>query len=462
MKDIVNHAKGAGFVFPGSDIYGGLANAWDYGPYGSLLKENIKNLWIREMVQRRRDMTLLDAAILMNPEAWVASGHVASFSDPLMDCRACKARQRADKLVEAHLESVGREAAEAASMKHADLEAYITTNKIVCPDCGAHDFTPIRSFNLMFRTFQGVIEDMTSAIYLRPETAQGIFVNFANVVRTSRRKVPFGVAQVGKAFRNEITPGNFIFRTREFEQMEIEYFCEPESQAPGRHLEYHAEWKNICMKFLTDTVGLIPEHLRFRDHDQTELSHYSAATTDIEYRFPFSWGELWGIADRTDFDLKAHMQRSGQDLSYLDPATNAKYIPYVIEPSVGLTRLFLATFIDAYHHETDEHGEDRIIMKFKPAVAPVKAVILPLVKKFVPEAEKVYAELSKHFVCEYAESGSIGKRYYRYDAVGTPYAITIDGDTAEKGTVTVRDRDTGKQDLVAIVDLVAYIRERVE
>ena len=406
-------------------------------------------------------MTLLDAAILMNPEVWVASGHVGSFSDPLMDCRSCKARQRADKLVENHLDSVGREAAEAASMKHTDLEAYIAEHKIKCPDCGAHDFTPIRAFNLMFRTFQGVIEDATNAVYLRPETAQGIFVNFSHIVRSSRRKVPFGVAQIGKAFRNEITPGNFIFRTREFEQMEIEYFCEPESRVPGRHMEIHREWKETCMKFLTDTIHLRPESLRMRDHDQSELSHYSMATSDIEYRFPFGWGELWGIAHRTDFDLKAHMQRSGQDLSYLDPATGEKFIPFVIEPSVGLTRLFLATLIDSYTTEKAEDGTERVILRLAPALAPVKAVILPLVKKFSAEAEAVYDMLTRHFVCEYAESGSIGKRYYRYDAIGTPFAITIDGDTADKKTVTVRHRDTGTQETVAIDDLVAYIASRI-
>ena len=458
MKDIVELAKTRGFVYPGSEIYGGLANAWDYGPYGSLLKENIKRAWIRQFVQRRSDMTLIESAILMNPKVWVASGHVGGFSDPLIDCKSCRTRHRADKLIEADFarQSIDRVA---DGMGKEGMEAYLRDHHIKCPDCGASDFTEIRAFNLMFHTYQGVTEDTSSLVYLRPETAQGMFVDFAQVLRTSRRKIPFGIGQVGKSFRNEITPGNFIFRTREFEQMEIEYFCEPESVAPGRHLEIHAEWKNACMSFLTDVLRIRPETLRFRDHEKEELSHYSAATTDIEYLFPFGWGELWGIADRTDFDLKAHMRDSGQDLSYFDPVTNQKYIPYVIEPAIGLTRLFLVNFINAYDRQVTPEGE-RTVMRFPAYLAPIKVGIMPIVKRLAPEAMRVYDLVSQEFQAEYDDAGAVGKRYYRFDEIGVPYCITVDSEHYDAGTVTVRDRDTGTQDVVALSGLRDYLRER--
>lgn len=472
MKDLVELAKARGFVYQGSEIYGGLANSWDYGPLGSQLKENIKNAWIKNFVQKRTDMVLLDAAILMNPNVWVASGHVGGFSDPLTDCKACKTRHRADKLIEsAETNPDNADEAElnvyfkrvfgerfAKEDKNA-LILELMMKQIKCPNCGKKDWTEIRNFNLMFKTFQGVTDDSTSMVYLRPETAQGIFVNFANVARTSRKKVPFGVAQVGKAFRNEITPGNFIFRTREFEQMEIEFFCEPESVAPGKHLEWHGLWKNACWSFLTDTIGIKADSLRFRDHSPEELSHYSAATTDIEFKFPFGWGELWGIADRTDFDLNAHMKESKSDLAYFDPYTNTKYVPYVIEPSVGLTRLFLATLANAYDEVEAGEGK-RVVMRFAPAIAPVKVAVLPLVKKLSEEAKGVYAILAEHFACEYDEAGAIGKRYYRADESGIPFAICVDPENYEAGQVTVRDRDTGLQETVKIADLVEFFRKK--
>lgn len=472
MKQLVELAKTKGFVYQGSEIYGGLANSWDYGPLGSLLKENIKNAWIKNFVQKRTDMTLLDAAILMNPQVWVASGHVGGFSDPLVDCKSCKTRHRADKLIESAETNPDNPNEEELNVffKKTYGDKFLETDKnaliheymmghITCPNCGKKDWTEIRNFNLMFKTFQGVTEDSTAQVYMRPETAQGIFVNFANIVRTSRKKVPFGVAQVGKAFRNEITPGNFIFRTREFEQMEIEFFCEPESIVPGKHLEWHAKWKQDCWNFLVNTVGIKEESLRFRDHSAEELSHYSAATTDIEFKFPFGWGELWGIADRTDFDLNAHMKESGQDLSYFDPYTNTKYVPYVIEPSVGLTRLFLATLASAYDEVETEEGK-RVIMRFAPAIAPVKVAVLPVVKKLSGQALEVYKLLSEHFVCEYDETGAIGKRYYRADEAGIPFAIGLDGERYEAGKVMVRDRDTGLQEEVAIADLVTYFHSK--
>ncbi len=499
MQTLVTFAKTKGFVYPGSEIYGGLANSWDYGPLGSVLKENIKNLWIKNFVQKRADMVLLDAAILMNPQVWVASGHVGGFSDPLIDDKSTGERFRADKLLE---DVIFNKTAELEWPKwlltsnvttvsptevirpedHATFkyfhEKYWVPNlvpeswplekqtevmrgeQVKNPNTGeVGDWTDAKKFNLMFRTFQGVTEDSTATIYMRPETAQGIFVNFPNIVRSSRKKVPFGVAQVGKAFRNEITPGNFIFRTREFEQMEIEFFCEPESVAPGKHLEWHAQWKAACKAFLTDIIGLKEESLRLRDHEKEELSHYSAATTDIEFRFPFGWGELWGIADRTDFDLNAHMKESKQDLSYFDPYTNTKYIPYVIEPSVGLTRLFLATLANAYDEVVTEEGT-RVVMRFAPAVAPIKVGIYPLVKKFAPQAEELFARLSSEFMCDYDEAGTIGKRYQRSEEIGIPYAIAVEPENYDQGQVTVRDRDTGKQDIVKIVDLVEYFRKK--
>lgn len=479
MKDIVEFAKTRGFVYQGSEIYGGLANAWDYGPYGSLLKENIKNAWLREFVQKRTDMVTLDSAILMNPNVWVASGHVGGFSDPLIDDKNTKERFRADKLLEDCIELKEQELGDRSKVEQYFSATYHVNNlvpeswtleqqasvmrgeKVKNPNTGEPgDWTDVRKFNLMYKTSQGVTEDSSATIYLRPETAQGIFVNFANIARTSRKKVPFGIAQVGKAFRNEITPGNFIFRTREFEQMEIEYFCESESIAPGKHLERHTEWKERCMKFLLETLDIEKESLRFRDHETDELSHYSAATTDIEYRYPFGWGELWGIADRTDFDLKAHMSESKQDLSYFDPYLNTKYVPYVIEPSVGLTRLTLVILLSAYTKVETEEGS-RVIMKFKPSIAPIKVAILPVVKKLSAEAMEIYNLLSPHFTCEYDETGAIGKRYYRMDEIGVPFSIAIDSDNYVQGQITVRHRDTGEQEIVKIADLKKYIEEKI-
>ncbi len=525
MEDIVNLAKNRGFVYAGSEIYGGLANTWDYGPYGSILKDNIRNLWLKEFVQKRTDMVQLDAGILMNPQVWVASGHVGGFSDPLVDCKSCNQRFRADKIMEENILLNPDWLEINTIIKELDfhlmwifVKAWFSENKLFdendldfseinelvddywnpsiwwkedlnqeikskfkeknlcytwknlnqkinyyfqnlktlkCPNCWAHDWTDIRNFNLMFRTSQGVTEDSSATIYMRPETAQGIFVNFANIARTSRKRIPFGVAQVGKAFRNEITPGNFIFRTREFEQMEIEYFCEPETS-----MEHHALWKQACYDFLIQKIGLKEDSLKKRDHDADELSHYSSATTDIEFKFPFGWGELWGIAHRGDFDLKAHMSESKQDLSYFDPVNNKKYIPHVIEPSVGLTRLFLATLSDAYTVE-GEGEETRTYLKLDPKVAPIKVGILPIVKKLSEEARKIYAELSENFVCEYDETGSVGKRYARMDEIGTPFCITIDSENYDAGNVTLRHRDSMQQEVIAISNLANYIRERL-
>lgn len=520
MNDIVNLAKNRGFVYAGSEIYGGLANAWDYGPYGAMMKENIKNLWIKEFVQKKDDMVLLDSAILMNPQIWVASGHVGGFSDPLIDDKNTKERFRADKLLEIlidekfqHHYNIIKNWANLEIENFPDLEENIW-NKLthISPNIKSYnkwsipsnniigvvmdfvlleiynkywienlipeswplelqskvmiwekvknpntwnpwDWTEAKKFNLMFRTSQGVTEDSSATIYLRPETAQGIFVNFANIARTSRKKIPFGVAQVGKAFRNEITPGNFIFRTREFEQMEIEYFCEP-----WKDLEEHAKWKQDCMNFLTQKIGLKEDSLKFRDHDKDELSHYSNATTDIEFKFPFGWGELWGIADRTDFDLKAHMRESKQDMSYFDSVNNKKYIPYVIEPSVWLTRLFLTTMIDAY--TTDGEGEEaRTYLKLDPKIAPVKVWVLPVVKKISDIAKPIFQQLSEDFVCEYDDVGSIGKRYARFDEIGTPFCVTIDSENYDNGKVTIRYRDSMKQELVEISKLNEFIRK---
>lgn len=474
MKHIVDLAKNRGFVFQGSEIYGGLANTWDYGPLGSLLKENLKNLWIREFVQRRPDMVLLDAAILMNPQVWVASGHVGGFSDPLIDDKNTKERFRADKLMEWLFYT--REAAGNSrddqlkdySAKYGvnnlvpeswtpeQQHAFMIGEKVENPNTKKPgDWTEIRKFNLMFKTSQGVTEDSSAMVYLRPETAQGIFVDFPNIVRTCRRRIPFGVAQVGKAFRNEITPGNFIFRTREFEQMEIEFFCEPWTQK-----EWHEKWKVDCKKFLMETVGIKEANLRFREHEKDELSHYSDGTFDIEYDFPsIGFSELQGIASRTDFDLKAHMTESKQDMSYFDPVNNTKFVPYVIEPSIGLTRLFLATLCDAYDTVKEEDGNDRIVLRLKPEVAPVKIAVLPLVKKLNEKAEEVFQMLSKHFMTWYDETGSIGKRYARFDEIGTPWCVTIDFDnTLEKDMVTIRHRDTMEQETVAIEALVEYFQ----
>ncbi|EHI97084.1 glycyl-tRNA synthetase [Clostridium sp. DL-VIII] len=456
MDKIVALCKNRGFVFPGSDIYGGLANSWDYGPLGVEFKNNVKRAWWKKFVQESPYNVGLDSAILMNSEVWVASGHVGGFSDPLMDCKECKARFRADKLVEDHMTANGAEVASADGWSNEQLKEYIESNNIVCPKCGKMNYTDIRKFNLMYKTFQGVTEDAKSEIYLRPETAQGIFVNFKAVQRTSRKKVPFGIAQIGKSFRNEITPGNFIFRIREFEQMELEFFCKP-----GTDLEWHKYWKDYCWNFLLN-LNVKPENLRMRDHGEEELSFYSNATSDIEYLFPFGWGELWGIADRTDYDLTKHQEHSGQDLSYLDQTTNEKYIPYVIEPSLGADRVTLAFLIEAYDEEELEDGDVRTVMHLHPALAPFKAAVLPLSKKLSEKALDVYAELSKKFNLDFDETGSIGKRYRRQDEIGTPYCITIDFDTLEDEAVTIRNRDTMEQERVKISELEAYIQKSLE
>ena len=451
MEKLVAYCKQYGFIFQGSEIYGGLANTWDYGPLGKELKENIKRCWWKRFIQENRYNYGLDAAILMNPEVWVASGHVASFADPLIDCKKCKTRHRADKLIEEFTH--GAETGDGWSNEK--LETYIRDNNIVCPNCGKSDFTPIRQFNLLFETHMGVTDDAKSKVYLRGETAQGIFVNFNNVCRSMRAKVPFGIGQTGKSFRNEITPGNFIFRTREFEQMELEFFCKP-----GTDLEWFNYWKQYCLNFLED-LGLKAENLRYRDHEKEELCFYSKATTDVEYKYPMGWGELWGIADRTDYDLSVHEKHSKTDLKYLDPETNEKYLPYVIEPSVGVDRLLLAILVDAYHEEELEN-DTREVLKINPALAPYKVNVLPLAKKYHSEkALEVYNMLAKNFMTSYDESGSIGKRYRRADACGTPFCVTIDEETINNNTVTVRDRDTMEQVTLKLDELVNYIEERI-
>lgn len=456
MDKIVALCKNRGFIFPGSDIYGGLANSWDYGPLGVEFKNNVKKAWWRKFIQESPYNVGLDAAILMNPETWVATGHVGGFSDPLMDCKECKTRYRADKLVEDHMTESGAEVASADGWTNEQLKNYIEEHNIVCPNCGKMNYTDIRQFNLMFKTFAGVTEDAKSEIYLRPETAQGIFVNFKQVQRSSRKKVPFGIGQIGKSFRNEITPGNFTFRTREFEQMELEFFCKP-----GTDLEWFEYWRNYCEKFLL-SLGVQKDNLRLRDHAKEELSFYSKATTDIEYLFPFGWGELWGIADRTDYDLKRHMEHSGKDLSYSDPVTNEKYVPYCIEPSLGADRVTLAFLIDAYDEEELEGGNVRTVLHLHPALAPFKAAILPFSKKLSEQAGEVYAKLSKKFNLDYDETGSIGKRYRRQDEIGTPFCITYDFDSLEDQSVTIRDRDTMAQVRVKIDELENYIESRLD
>ena len=455
METIVALAKGRGFVYPGSEIYGGLANSWDYGPLGVELKNNIKKAWWKKFVQESPYNVGLDSAILMNPETWVASGHLGGFSDPLMDCKNCKTRHRADKLIEDYVAENGL-SDNPAAMSDAEMMDYIREHKIACPHCDSTDFTDIRKFNLMFKTFQGVTEDSTSTLYLRPETAQGIFVNFKNIARTTRKKVPFGVAQIGKSFRNEITPGNFIFRIREFEQMELEFFCKP-----GTDLEWFDYWRSYCRKWLLD-LGIDEDSLRLRDHDKDELCFYSKATTDFEFMFPFGWGELWGVADRTDYDLTQHSEHSGQPMEYFDPETNEKYIPYVIEPSLGADRVLLAFLCNAYDEETDEKGDTRVVMHFHPALAPFKAAVLPLSKKLAPQATEVFAELSKYFSVDYDDAGSIGKRYRREDEIGTPICITYDFDSLEDNCVTVRDRDTMEQKRIPIAELKEYIEKAIE
>lgn len=459
MEKVVALAKNRGFVYPGSDIYGGLANTWDYGPVGVELKNNVKKAWWRKFVQESKYNVGLDAAILMNPKAWVASGHVGGFADPLIDCKSCKARFRADKLIEDYLADQKITDVTVDGWSNEKMEEFLKEKEIPCPECGKKDFTGIRQFNLMFKTFQGVTEDSKAEIYLRPETAQGIFVNFKNVQRTSRKKIPFGIAQVGKSFRNEITPGNFTFRTREFEQMELEFFCKP-----GTDLEWFAYWKDYCVKWLKD-LNMKEEHIRLRDHEAEELSHYSNATTDIEFLFPFGWGELWGIADRTDFDLKQHIEHSGQEMNYIDPETNEKYVPYCIEPSLGADRVTLAFLVDAYDEEVlrSEDGKEdvRTVLRFHPALAPFKAAVLPLAKKLAPIAEPIHEELSKYFMVDYDESGSIGKRYRREDEIGTPFCICVDFDTEIDGCVTIRDRDTMEQIRIPIEEVRGYIEERL-
>ena len=450
MEELVNYCKQYGFIFQGSEIYNGLSNTWDYGPVGTNLKENIRNAWKKKFIQENPYNVGLDAAILMNPNVWVASGHVASFADPLIDCKKCKARHRADKLIE---DATNGEVT-GDGWDNEKLENFIRDNAIKCPVCGKSDFTPIRKFNLLFETSIGVTETGKNTVYLRGETAQGIFVNFKNVERAMRLKVPFGIAQTGKAFRNEITPGNFIFRTREFEQMELEFFCKPNTD-----LEWFGYWKSFCMDFLK-SLGLNSDNLRFRDHSKEELSFYSKATTDIEFLFPMGWGELWGIADRTDYDLGVHQASSGADLRYLDPETNEKYLPFVIEPSVGLDRLFLAVLSNSYTKEM-VNDEQRIVLKIHPALAPYKVTILPLIKKVhADKANDVYARLCKYFACSYDDSGSIGKRYRRSDAIGTPFAITIDDETLNNDTVTLRDRDTMEQITLKVDELVDYISKK--
>ena len=455
MEKIVNLCKARGYIYPGSEIYGGLANTWDYGPLGVEFKNNVKTAWRKKFIQENKMNVGLDAAILMNPQTWVASGHVGGFSDPLIDCKECKSRHRADKLIEEWATKNGKDVI-ADGWSDEQTVKYINDNNIVCPVCGKLNYTSIRKFNLMFKTFQGVTEDAKAEIYLRPETAQGIFVNFKNVLRTTRKKLPMGIAQIGKAFRNEITPGNFTFRTREFEQMELEFFCKP-----GTDLEWHSYWKEYCKNWLL-TLGMKEENIRLRDHEKEELSHYSNATTDIEFAFPFGWGELWGIADRTDKNIKKHMEFSKEDMNYLDTETNEKYVPYCIEPSLGADRVALAFLCNAYEEEEIAEGDTRIVLHLHPALAPYKVAILPLSKKLSDKANDVYDMLSKKFICDYDETGSIGKRYRREDEIGTPYCVTIDFDTLEDNTVTIRDRDTMEQIRLPIDELNKWIEEKIE
>ena len=455
METIVRLCKSRGYIYPGSEIYGGLANTWDYGPLGVELKNNVKAAWRKKFIQENKNIVGLDAAILMNPETWVASGHVSGFSDPLLDCKECKTRHRADKLIESYAHEKGEDIV-ADGWTDEQMLKYINDHKIVCPKCGKLNYTDIRKFNLMFKTFQGVTEDSTSTVYLRPETAQGIFVDFKNVMRTTRKKIPMGIAQIGKAFRNEITPGNFTFRTREFEQMELEFFCKP-----GTDIEWWKYWKEFCKNWLLN-LGMKEENIRLRDHSPEELVFYSKGTTDIEFAFPFGWGELWGIADRTDYDLKAHQTHSKEDMSYLDPETNEKYIPYCIEPSLGADRVTLAFLCNSYEEQDLGEGDTRIVLHLHPALAPYKAAILPLSKKLGEKADKVYEKLSKVFPIDYDDAGSIGKRYRRQDEIGTPYCITIDFDTLEDNQVTVRDRDTMEQIRIPIDEVEKYISKKIK
>ena len=458
MDKIVALCKNRGYIFAGSEIYGGLANTWDYGPLGVELKNNVKRAWWKKFVQENRYNVGLDAAILMNPQTWVASGHLGGFSDPLMDCRECHERFRADKIIEDWCKDAGFELPRPIdAYSQAEMKDFVEEHNIPCPSCGKHNFTDIRQFNLMFKTFQGVTEDAKNTVYLRPETAQGIFTNFVNVQRTTRRKLPFGIAQIGKSFRNEITPGNFIFRVREFEQMELEFFCEPDTD-----LEWFDYWRSFCKNWLL-SLGIKEESLRLRDHEPEKLAFYSKATTDFEFLFPFGWGELWGIADRTDYDLKQHQEHSGKSMEYLDPTTNEKFIPYCVEPSLGVDRAVLAFLCNAYDEEELEGGDTRVVLRLHPALAPFKVSVMPLQKnKLGDQAREIYAMLSKKFMCDYDETGSIGKRYRRADEAGTPYCICVDFDTAETGNVTVRDRDTMQQEIVPVKDLVAWLEEKID
>jgi len=455
MEKIVSLCKNRGFIYPGSEIYGGLANTWDYGPLGSELKNNVKKAWQKKFIQECKYNVGLDAAIFMNPETWVATGHVGGFSDPLIDCKECKTRHRADKLIEEWATQNGQDLV-ADGWSDEEMIKFMDDHNINCPNCGKHNFTGIRKFNLMFKTFQGVTEDSTSQIYLRPETAQGIFVNFKNVMRATRRKLPTGIAQIGKAFRNEITPGNFTFRTREFEQMELEFFCKP-----GSDEEWFKYWEEFCKNWLL-SLGMDENNIRLRQHSKEELVFYSKGTTDIEFKFPFGWGELWGIADRTNYDLSRHMEHSKQDLSYLDPETNEKYIPYVIEPSLGCDRATLAFLCNSYEEEEIAEGDTRTVLHLHPALAPYKVAVLPLSKKLSEKATEVYEKLAKDFMCDYDEAGSIGKRYRREDEIGTPYCVTIDFDTLEDNQVTIRDRDTMEQVRVSIDELNDWVKNKIK
>ena len=454
MEKIVNLCKSRGYIYPGSEIYGGLANSWDYGPLGVEFKNNVKKAWMKKFIQESKYNVGLDAAILMNPETWVASGHVGGFSDPLIDCKSCKTRHRADKLIEDWLKENNKEEI-VDGWSDEKMVDFIHDNGIKCPDCGASNFTSIRKFNLMFKTFQGVTEDTKSELYLRPETAQGIFVNFKNVLRTTRRKLPMGIGQIGKSFRNEITPGNFLFRIREFEQMELEFFCKP-----GTDMEWFKFWRAFCKNWLL-SLGMEEESLRLRDHSPEELCFYSKGTTDIEFKFPFGWGELWGIADRTDYDLKQHMEHSKEDFTYLDQETGEKFIPYCVEPSLGCDRVALAFLCNAYDEEEIATGDVRTVLHLHPALAPYKVAVLPLSKKLSVKAEEIYEKLSKKYMCEYDEAGSIGKRYRREDEIGTPYCITVDFETENDNSVTIRDRDTMEQVRVKIEDLENWIDEKI-
>ncbi len=451
LEEMVNFCKQYGFIFQGSEIYGGLANTWDYGPLGAKLKNNLKDSWRNYYIRKRNNAYEIDADILMNPEVWVASGHVGSFSDPLIDCKECKARHRADHLIEGFTDEVVPD-----TMTDEEMVSYIKEHNIPCPSCGKSNYTDVREFNLMFETNRGVIKDATSRVYLRPETAQGEFVNFLNVQRSMRAKVPFGIGQIGKSFRNEITPGNFIFRIREFEQMELEFFCQP-----GTDLEWYEYWKKTCKAWLM-SLGAKEENFRLREHSKEELSFYSKGTTDIEYKFPFGWGELWGIADRTDYDLSRHMEATKADLTYLDPETNEKYVPYCVEPSVGVDRLFLMFLCDAYDEQEIAEGDVRTVLHLHPALAPIKAAILPLSKKLAEPATKLFEQLSAKFMCEYDEAGSIGKRYRREDEIGTPFCITYDFDSETDGCVTIRDRDSMEQVRIKIDEVENYISERLK